>query len=296
MQSAPSEIPSSSGDSTTGSFNDSPRATRGQVALVIAAARQAKRDVTYCTVDGVELKMDVFLPKSATSVNPLVVFIHGGGWSKGDKTAQAGMTDFPALLNAGFTVATLDYRLAPQYKFPAMIQDVKCAIRSLRAHANDYKIDPNRIGVWGDSAGGHLVNLLGTTDASAGFDVGEYLDQSSHVKAVVDMFGPSEIPLSTRAYLAVGNQVFDESDFAKASPINYVTSDDPPFLILHGDVDKVVPLAQSQDFYNKLTAAGVPAQLVVVHNGPHGLLAPDESPSRDALTTMIVNFFVNNIK
>ncbi len=259
-------------------------------------ASKVLRDVTYCSASGVDLKMDVYFPKNVTGPTPLAVFVHGGGWTQGNKSGlPAG--DAVGLLDAGFTVASLDYRLAPQVQFPAMIEDVKCAIRSFRANASQYNIDPNKIGVWGGSAGGHLVSLLGVTDQSAGFDVGQYLDQSSRVQAVVDMFGPADLVTGfSKAYANMRDTVFGTFDLAKASPVTYITSDDPPFLILQGDADKTVPLSQSQEFYDKLTAAGVPAQLVIVHGGPHGLNAPNETPSRPELTQMIVNFFSQHLK
>lgn len=260
-------------------------------------ARSVQRDITYCSVDGVDLKMDLYFPKEAAGPTPLVVYIHGGGWSKGDKSGGAGMIDGPALLDAGFTMASLNYRLAPEYKMPDMVEDVKCAIRSLRAHAHDYNIDPDKIGVWGGSAGGHLVNMLGTTDAGAGFDVGEYLDQSSRVQAVVDLFGPADLTVDfSGGYQRLKESVFGDFSPADSSPVTYITLDDPPFLILQGDADRVVPLSQSQEFYERLRAAGVEAQLVVVKNGPHGLGSPNESPSREQLTKMIVQFFEENLK
>jgi acetyl esterase/lipase len=274
-------------------------ATRQQIAEVLAHARDAKRDITYCTVDGVDLKMDMYFPKGTTAVTPLAVFVHGGGWSKGDKRAGAGVYDYPALLDSGFTIATLDYRLAPQYQFPAMIEDVKCAIRSLRANANQYRIDPNRIGVWGLSAGSHLSIMLGVTDSSAGFDVGQYLDQSSRVEAVVDMSGPAVLGKNfSPAFIKARDEVFGNYDLAKASPVTYITPDDPPFLIIQGDHDIVVPIAsgQAQELYDKLTAANVPVQMVIVKDGPHTLDSPNESPSRAELTQMIVQFFSKYLK
>jgi acetyl esterase/lipase len=260
-------------------------------------AASVQREVTYCTVEGVELKMDLYLPKDTTGPTPLVVYIHGGGWSQGDKSGGAGMVDGPALLDAGFTMASLNYRLAPEYKMPAMVQDVKCAIRSLRAHAGEYNIDPGRIGVWGGSAGGHLVNMLGTTDAGAGFDVGEYLDQSSRVQAVVDMFGPADLTVDfSGGYERLRESVFGDFSPVESSPVTYITPDDPPFLILQGDADQVVPLSQSREFYDRLAAAGVDAQLVIVKNGPHGLGSPSESPARDELTKLIVQFFEAQLK
>lgn len=172
-----------------------------------------------------------------------------------------------------------------------MIQDVKCAIRSFRAHADDYQTDPDKIGIWGASAGGHLVNLLGTTDSSAGFEVGEYLEQSSRVQAVVDIYGPADLTIDfSTVFTDLKESVFGSFDLAQASPVTYVTADDPPFLILHGDMDLVAPLSQSQLFYDRLTAAGVEAQLVIVQGGNHGFSLPNQSPTRIDLTMMIVKF------
>jgi acetyl esterase/lipase len=294
-----SDTPPAVDNSTDMSSNEAAPATRQQLAEVIAHARDAKRDITYCSVDGDDLKMDMYFPKGTTGITPLAVFIHGGGWSKGDKRAGAGVADYPALLDAGFTIATLDYRLAPQYQFPAMIDDVKCAIRSLRANANQYHIDPDKIGVWGLSAGSHLSMLIGVTDPSAGFDVGQYLDQSSRVKAVVDMSGPAFLGTNfSPAFVKARDEVFGNYDLAKASPVTYITPDDPPFLIIQGDKDIVVPIAsgQAQELYDKLTAAGVSAQMVVVKGGPHTLDAPNESPARTELTKMIVDFFSKYLK
>jgi acetyl esterase/lipase len=248
-------------------------------------------------MDGVELKMDLFFPGNTTGATALTIFVHGGGWSKGDKADRQGAHEIPALVKAGFTVASLNYRLAPEYKFPAMIEDVKCAIRSFRAHAAEYNIDPNRIGVWGTSAGGHLVNLLGLTDPAAGFEQGEYLDQSSRVQAVVDMFGPANMaPDFSRAYLEVKDSVFGGVDLVQASPITYVTADDPPFLILHGDSDNVVPLDQSQILYDAMLAAGMDVEFTVVVGGNHGFTKPGSTPSREEITAMIVAFFEEKLK
>lgn len=265
-----------------------------------ASASKVQKDITYCTVDGVELKMDIYDPKNATGITPLVVYIHGGGWSSGSKNGGAGIVDAYALLDAGFTVASLDYRLAPQYKMPAMIEDVKCAIRSLRAHASDYNIDPYKIGVWGGSAGGHLVNMLGTSDQSAGFDVGEYLDQSSRVQAVVDMFGPTDLTIEfSGGYAGLKDKVFGDFSAVQASPVTYISADDPPFLILQGNADQVVPLSQSQGFYDKLTAAGVSAELVIVQNAGHAfkpMTAQPINPTREEITQRVVAFFNKHLR
>ena len=274
-------------------------ATRQQLTDVLSHARDVKLDITYCTVDGVDLKLDMYFPKGATNATPLAVFIHGGGWSIGNKRASAGVYDYPALLDSGFTIASLDYRLAPQYRFPTMIEDVKCAIRFLRTNANLYNIAPNRIGVWGLSAGSHLSMLLGVTDESAGFDVGQYPDQSSRVQAVVDMSGPADLTADfSTGFVKARNSAFVGYDLSKASPITYITADDPPFLIIQGDQDILVPIdsGQAQKLFDSLTAVSVPAQLVIVKSGPHMLNAPNQSPSRAELTDMIVQFFTEHLK
>ncbi len=258
-----------------------------------ANAGDMKLDITYCTVEGVELKMDVYYPASNDGPWAVTVYVHGGGWSKGDKADGAGAADIPSLRDAGFLVAAVNYRLAPEHPFPAMIEDVKCAVRSLRAHAAEYNINPDTIGVWGGSAGAHLVALLGTTDESAGFDVGEYLDQSSRVQAVVDMFGPSDLTVQFEGGYESARRVFDGFDAALASPVTYVSADDPPFLILHGEEDELVPLEQSQILLARLQAAGVPAELVVVTNAAHGFrpVGASISPSREEISQLIVEFF-----
>ena len=291
---------------TTAAPTTAPRATGTSPAQTIEAkAGTAYRDITYCTPDGVAQKMNVFYPKQLSDKPmPITVYIHGGGWTSGDKGTGAGATDIQALLARGYIVASLDYRLAPQYKWPSQIADVKCAIRHLRANAATYKLDPNKIGVWGGSAGGHLVAMLGTTDKSAGFDVGECADQSSRVQAVVDLFGPANLPaMLTGRAMIVGQTVFgatsrDDPILAKASPITYVTPDDPPFLILQGDKDTTVPLEQSQILYDKLQAGGVTATLVIVKNAGHSFtpVGGAISPSRAELTKMIADFFDQYLK
>ena len=141
--------------------------------------------------------------------------------------------------------------------------------------------------------------MIGLTDPGAGFEAGEYLDQSSRVQAVVDMSGPADLTVDfSSAFVEVKGQVFVGYDMLKASPVSYVTSDDPPFLIFQGDRDQTVPISsgQAQKLYDTLTAAGVPAQLVIVKGGPHLLDAPNQTPSRAELTQMIVQFFEEHLK
>lgn len=261
-----------------------------------------ERDVTYGTAGGVDLKMDVYYPKSATGPLPVVMYVHGGGWTQGDKEDGAGAAAITSLQEAGFLVVSINYRLAPEFRFPAQIEDVKCAVRFLRANAARYSLDPERIGALGGSAGGHLVSLLGVTDDDDGLEgTGAYPEESSRVQAVVDMFGPSDL---TRRFeggaigQALGTRVFGTSDSGSeilktASPVTYITADDPPFLILQGDSDRLVPPDQSQGLHDLLVAAGVPATLVMVENAGHAFVPQGTaiSPTRQEINRMIVGFF-----
>jgi len=264
-----------------------------------------QRDVTYCTVDGVALKMDVYFPQKAQSTPlPVTVYVHGGAWVGGDKESGAGMLALDELRGRGYLVVSINYRLAPQYKFPAQIEDVKCAIRHLRANAATYGLDAQRIGVWGGSAGGHLVALLGTSDASAGLEgQGGYAEQSSRVQAVVDLFGPADLPafaadMGAGAQVVFGATSKDDPVLVRASPVTYVSPDDPPFLILQGEKDQTVPPSQSQILYARLQAAGVPATLVMVKNAGHGFqpVGGAISPTRAELARLIADFFDQQLK
>lgn len=263
------------------------------------------RDVSYCTVDGVALTMDVYYPASAGGPVPVVVYVHGGGWTSGDKSSGEGSRYLPVLAERGYLGVAVNYRLAPEHKFPAQIEDVKCAIRFLRAHAAEYGLDPNRIGAMGGSAGGHLVSLLGLTDTSAGWDTsGGYTDQSSRVQAVVDMFGPSDLTQEfDGADDRIERQVFGVTDksspiLAQASPVTHVSSDDPPFLLLHGEQDDLVPPSQSQELYDRLTAAGVPATLVMVRNAGHSFapVGGAISPTHEEIEATILAFFDETLR
>jgi acetyl esterase/lipase len=259
-----------------------------------------QRDLAYATNGGVVLKMDVYLPKKSDEPAPCAVYIHGGGWEHGSKNGGGWLDSVTrALVSRGYVVAAVDYRLAPDNKWPTFIVDCKTAVRYLRANAKKFNLDPKRIGTWGTSAGGHLVALLGTADKSAGLEGEYYLDQSSSVQAVVDMFGPSDIELlaSGAQHRERGQRVFgSEAVLKKASPVTYVSKDDPPFLILHGENDTLVPPAQGKVLFEKLKAAGVEAKLVMVKNGAHGLSGANLSPSRDDLLKMIVDFFDEHLK
>ncbi len=258
---------------------------------------QTLTDVTYCSPGGQSQNMDLYIPDSGGPW-PVFLYVHGGGWDKGDKAEGAG---WKYLNDQGFLVVSINYRLSTyNVKFPAMIEDVKCAVRYLRAHAGEYKLDPQRIGVLGASAGAHLAALLGTSDQSAGWDVGEYLDQSSRVQAVITIAVFSDLSrafpsaMLTDMYLTFGEFPGTASTVnTTASPVTYVTPDDPPFLILHGEKDGLAPVEQAHILDDALIKAGVPVTMVLVKNGEHNLnslngLAPDPSP--EEISQDILNF------
>lgn len=253
-------------------------------------AGTVERNVVTCSPAGTQQAMDVYYPASAGPW-PAVVFVHGGGWTAGDKAQVP--PEVAALQAEGFLVASVNYRLAPAHPFPAQIEDVACAVRFLRAHAATFNLDPARVGAMGSSAGGHLVGLLGTSDPSSGWAVGEYLEQSGRVQAVADFFGPADLTVPFAGNLVSNNAIFGGVDPAEASPVTHATPDDPPFLLVHGRNDTLVPLSQSELLLAALQEQGVPAELLVVENAGHGLTpaggAP--TPSRQQVVEQVVAFF-----
>jgi acetyl esterase/lipase len=262
-------------------------------------------DVIYCTPNNVPQQMDIYYPASGGPW-PVLLYVHGGGWSKGDKAEGVG---WRSMTERGFLVVSVNYRLASDtIKFPAMIEDVKCTVRYLRAHAHEYNLDSNHIGAVGVSAGGHLVDLLGLTDESAGWDTGEYADQSSRVQAVVTMAGISDLTFTRGTYASADSAAmmvyyaFDEMPgsaspkLVAASPIAYITPDDPPFLIIHGEQDQVVPVEQSQVLDERLRQGSVSSQFVVVRNGTHGIYAENISPTVEEISNLITTFLEEHLK
>lgn len=232
------------------------------------------RDLVYARPGGVPLAMDLHFPKSRGPW-PWVVAVHGGGWSEGDK---AGFD--LGLARRGFLVATINYRMAPAHRFPAMIEDVKSAIRYLRAHSGELDLDPERAGLVGHSAGGHLVALAALAGPEAGWDVGDNLEQSSAVKAVIELSGPTDLRLSFGDEWANGLRysVFGEEQWEKASPATWARPDAPAFLIIHGEGDKVVEVEQARLLETALAAAGASAELLVVRRAGHGFEPAGGSP------------------
>ncbi|MHC4610122.1 MAG: alpha/beta fold hydrolase [Planctomycetota bacterium] len=229
-------------------------------------------NIVYRVVGDTQLELDLAMPKDAVEPLPAIVCFHGGLWRRGSRTMCTQMTFF--LAQEGYVAVTVTYRLAPEHRFPAQIQDVKCAVRWLRANADRYHIDPQRIGAFGLSAGGHLALLLATTDEKAGLepDCGDGA-VSTRVQAAVSYSGPTDLAADYWQRLAtdlLGAPYADKPGlYSKASPITYADASDPPVLIFHGTADLLVPLDQSQRFTDKLRDAGVSAALRVLEGAGH---------------------------
>ena len=242
----------------------------------VAASAALQTDIEYGTAAGVSLKLDAFVPEGAGPF-PAVILVHGGGWNAGDKNGgpkkgyMAPMHE--PLSAAGFAWFSINYRLAPEHRHPAAVEDVETAIRWVKAHAAEYNGDPSRIALFGHSAGGHLVCLAATL-----------VDDSVRVQAIVG-FAPvtnheQDLPIrqglspSLQALLNRPQELTAESLglLREISPLNHVRPGLPPFLLLHGDADKTVPIQQSLDFQARLRAAKVPCELMIIPGAAHGLL------------------------
>ena len=261
-----------------------------------------------------KLTMDLLIPDSDERL-PAIVYVPGGGFmsANNDKTLQQRLD----LAEAGYVVASIEYRVTPQSTFPAPLEDVKAAIRFLRANADSYGIDSDAIAVMGHSAGGYLAALAGTTNGIAEFDKGAFLEQSSEVQAVVDIYGLSDLtdvgsgfseevqemhksPSAPEAMWVNGPAVFgpggsihdDPKKAEKANPIHYITKDAPPFLIMHGDSDSLVSPNQTKILHQALVEHGVESSYYVVKGAGHGGPQWHQEP----VTKLIVDFLDAHVK
>ena len=257
-------------------------------------------DVQYCTDGGKPLLMDVFIPKHRNvTPTPAVLWIHGGGWERGDKSGNSGAQ---FLANAGFVTASLSYRLSDDSPFPAAVEDCKCAIRFLRANAPKYGIDPERIGAAGSSAGGHLAELLATADQTAGLEGnGGWQNVSSKVQAAASYFGVSDLtvpfPQDTVRVIVKFFRGTEEEEpvlYRKASPILYVSKGDPPLLLVHGAKDDGVPFDQSVRMADAYRRLGLSVEFIPVKNAGHDFQHLGDapvSPSVETIHRRTVDFF-----
>lgn len=250
----------------------------------------------WCNATRFPLKMSILHPRSffdydsAKTQRPCIVMIAGGGWTEVDQNVW--MPELVYYAKHGYVVASVSYSLPPTWLFPEMLCDIKQAIRFLRAHAEEWGIDSERIAVMGESAGGHLASLVATTEGVMEFEKGDYLEQKSNVQAAVIFYGASDLTDfegrgETESYnsreqillrgefepqsIAAGvHYLRDHPDIAKAmDPTNYISQSTPPFLLLHGLKDKQVPVYHSEIMYKKLLERKVAADIVLIKDVDH---------------------------
>lgn len=255
----------------------------------------------------VAMKMDILQPKSDQKL-PAIVYVTGGGFINANK--DNGIQLRMHLAEAGYVVASIQYRVAPTAKFPQPLEDVKSAIRYLKAHADQYGIDADRVGIVGGSAGGYLTAMAGTTSGTTTFDKGNNLDKSSSVKAAVDVFGPSDLTRigddysdevkdahksagATEAFLVNGSPVFggkdggilaDKKAADAANPIHYISKTSAPMLLMHGTADTVVSPSQTDLLFQALQQKGIPSKRYLVDGAAHGGIYWNQKEVMDIIT------------
>lgn len=248
-----------------------------------AAAVKVERNIPFTTAGGEKLMLDLAAPAEG-GPHPAVLLLHGGAWSLGTRKdlSESDKRGTPSIIEQiaarGYVVASASYRLAPKHRFPAQIEDARTAVRFLRANAKTFNLNPDKLGAGGFSAGGHLALLLGLADKDA-FKNDDLPQHSSRVNCVVSFFGPTDLSLYSAsegvedAYMVpfLGKACkTDKTVYAKASPLEYATKDDPPVLMIHGTFDFVVPIVHSERMLKKLQDVGVKSDLITVKGEGHG--------------------------
>lgn len=244
-----------------------------------------------------DLKLDIIHPEQGEKKSPCIVWICGGGWQQ--MSVSAHLAYLSEVARQGFVVASVQYRTSNEAVFPAQLEDVKAAIRYLKAHADRYCIDTDRFGVMGESAGGHLTALTALTGDRKEFDKGGYLEYSSQVQAACPWYLPSDITkmigrasaerqaAQPESLMIGGHALLDKEKAEQACPVNYVTEQAPPFMLLHGTCDRTVPFSQSEEMYEALRKAGAEPELVAVEGADHAGLEFFQKEIWD----MIIEFF-----
>ena len=267
--------------------------------LLAHAASQfhIERDVDYLGAGRAE-KADLYLPNNLAAGKraPAVLIIHGGGWTGGDKGAAREINIGTNLARNGYIAMSINYALASKTKstWPQNLHDCKTAVRWLRANASRLKINPDRIGVIGGSAGGHLTAMVALTGPEDGLDPrGPYAEFSCRVQCAVDLYGPAELK-DWHDLDMLGKPRNDAPELYRlASPTTYADRTDPPLLILHGTADKTVPVAQSEVFAAALKKAGVEHELVIIPDAPHTFHL---QPKQRDLRPLVLGFFDKHLK
>jgi acetyl esterase/lipase len=270
---------------------------------------EIREEVEYGVAGGEKLMLDIAKPKNAEGKLPCVMLIHGGGWQAGHRKMLRPMTR--EFARKGYVAMTVGYRLAPKHRNPAQIEDCKCAVRWVRAHADELGVDPNRIGALGQSAGAHLAMLLGVMDSADGLEGdGGWGDQSSKVQAVVSYFGPVDLT-KTNLEGSAAADVVDENiarmvltnfvggkpeehadELRKVSPLYYVNKGDAPMLLFQGTKDNLVPYDQAFEMATALRKADVTGRLEVMLGARHGWGGDELERTQEAA----VEFFDEQLK
>ncbi len=271
---------------------------------------RVERDLRYVEGGEVDQSLDLYLPdEPSAEKRPLIVHIHGGGWRGGSKSP----CPFAAMVLQGYVVASVEYRFSQKAVFPAQIQDCQAALRWLRGSANRFGINPERVGVIGASAGGHLSALVGTSGGRGIFGaIGGFVEESDRVQAVCDIFGPSDFSTVVKQaetdrnvrnifkfntpsdpYSSLIGAHLDDADrTGPVSPVRHVSDQTPPFLILHGTHDALVPLAQSEQLAEVLREKGIPVWLQRFPGAGHG----GPAFSRPPIMKLVQDFFAKFLK
>ena len=253
---------------------------------------RAYRDVVYQALEGYRPQIvDIYVPPTP-GPHPLVLYIHGGGWLAGHTRHAGALADFPKVLASfaaeGFTVASLEYRLSGEARFPAQLQDANAALRFLRGHAREYRIDPTRVGLWGGSAGGHLAALTGVTCRNPQLDPKAATDAC--VQAVATWYGVYDfagMPATPDGNAAGGkllscDQACPADKVRSVSPVTYIGAADPPFLLIHGMDDRTVLVVQSHLGEAALRRAGVPVEAIYLSGVDHSFIGKTPQATREA--------------
>jgi acetyl esterase/lipase len=272
--------------------------TLGLAAAPLTAAEVVvEKDIVYGTGGGKDLKLNLARPEQSSGLLSAIVYIHGGGWQGGNREMYH--NDIEQAAKRGYVAVTVSYRLTDpdshgkaKQPFPAQIEDVKCAVRWLRANAEKYHVDPNRIGATGGSAGGHLSLMLGVLGESQKFEGnGGHPGVSSRVQAVVNYFGPTDLmhlAASSKRVAGIldvllnGPPEQQSASYRAASPITYVAKDDPPILTLHGTADPVVPVDQATEFDAAMKKVGASHTLMLMEGEGHGFKREADKQAREA--------------
>jgi acetyl esterase/lipase len=272
------------------------------IALLMTAVVQGgdvtiEKNIRYLPPDRPET-LDLYLPpadQKTTGKRPGIVIIHGGGWTGGDKGAKREINIGTTLASHGYVCVSINYALAAEGRptWPGNLKDCKRAVRWLRRNAEKYGIDPDHIGAIGGSAGGHLTAMLAVTGPEDGFEPEEDPGLSSRVQAAVPMYPGAAAGLNRDHVMFPGKQTEMPEVYRAAAPINHVTRDEAPMLILHGTADTTTPLSGSQRFADKLEEVGVEHQLVIVEGAPHSF---DLQPPQRDLRELVVGFFDKHLR